>query len=271
MQIFVYAKSGHSRELNRVKRCSAFIKELNKNGLEAMLCTSDFRAGAYAKEYLEISKYTNVDILRNVQNMMQRGDILIYDTDEITPSIKEDIENFCSYSLDLEKTFPSLIDYELFTSPETKKEKALFFGDNDYQDYFLDLVKDSRELSLPLIMGHYFFLGNEKLFKKHFPIIIDEEEYIQTIKETKYLLTASETSILESLSCQNSPVLFLRPDYEYKHLDLIKELNIPIIQKESLEEIEKEFLNIINSYPNINKYNKENLENVIKNISNKFI
>lgn len=70
-------------------------------------------------------------------------------------------------------------------------KKLFSFGDDDYYNIFLALVEKSGEFDINLLMGHYFFLGNEKIFDKHFANVIDEEEYVETIKDSKYLLTAS--------------------------------------------------------------------------------
>ncbi|MEZ4694173.1 MAG: hypothetical protein R2837_09340 [Aliarcobacter sp.] len=37
------------------------------------------------------------------------------------------------------------------------------------------MATNSNKFDINLLMGHYFFLGNEKVFKNHFTNIIDEE------------------------------------------------------------------------------------------------
>ena len=102
-------------------------------------------------------------------------------------------------------------------------------------------------------MGHYFFLGNEKIFVNHFLNIIDEEEYVQTIQNSKYLLSTSLQTALESLSCGNKPVLFRRIDKSYDE-ELIKKLNLPLIQSDNLEELINQFELIIKDYPIITNF-----------------
>ena len=63
-----------------------------------ILCTSDFRAGAFAKEHLGVKKYVNVDVLRNLTNLMQRNDILIYESEEENEQMQQRNKNFCSLS-----------------------------------------------------------------------------------------------------------------------------------------------------------------------------
>ena len=118
---------------------------------------------------------------------------------------------------------------------------------------------------MDLLMGHYFFLGNEKIFKNYFNHVIDEEDYVETIQNSKYLLTASLQTALESISCGNKPVLFKREDKVYNE-ELIKDLNIPCINSNDFNQIVKEFEKIIKNYPKIKNFNNVNLENIVKNI-----
>lgn len=252
MKIYIYAHSGHSHELNRVRRCSIIEKLLEE--LDPLLCTSDFRAGAYAKDMLDIPKYVNIDIIENLPNLMIRGDILIFDSDEPSETLVENMKNFSTLLYEVGKDIPySIIDSSIFNKESSKQEdkKVLFYGDNDYVNNLLKEIDDGLEKSdLSLLLGHYFFLGNERKLEPYFESLIDEEEYIETIRNTKYLLSGNENAVLESLNCGNSPVLFLREDVEYKLLDTIKSLNIPVIENKNLNETIKEFNKIIQDYPN---------------------
>ena len=55
MKIYFYAKSGHTIGLEATKKCATIINIL-KN-FDPILCTSDFRAGAFAKDNLGVKKY----------------------------------------------------------------------------------------------------------------------------------------------------------------------------------------------------------------------
>ena len=253
MQVYLYAKSGHTVGLDATKRCAVianFLKEL-----DPILCTSDFRAGAFAKDNLGVKKYVNIDVVRNLHNMMHRGDILIYETPEVNENMKEEMKEFCTLLYGIgEELNEIIVDESIYTKNKNPTiEKTIFFGDDDYHNLFLGIINDSKKYDINLLMGHYFFLGNEKIFVNHFSNIIDEEEYVQTIQNSKYLLTTSLQTALESLSCGNRPVLFKRIDKSYDE-ELIKKLNLPLIQSDNLEELINQFELIIKDYPIITNF-----------------
>ena len=181
MQVYLYAKSGHTVGLESTKRCAAIANALKE--FNPILCTSDFRAGAFAKENLEVKKYVNIDVLRNLTNIMQRKDILIFDSKEANEDMKSEMKQFCSLLYEIRTDIKEVIvDTTLYTKVTNPTiEKTLFFGDDDYYNLLLDLVKNSNN-DISLLMGHYFFLGNEKIFKNHFSEVIDEEDYVSTIQ-----------------------------------------------------------------------------------------
>lgn len=268
MQVYLYAKSGHTVGLEATKRCAAIANVLKE--FDPILCTSDFRAGAFAKDLLGIRKYVNIDVVRNLHNIMEKRDILIYDTPEANEDMKKDMKEFCTLVYGINNEIEGIIvDTSIYTKQNNPKlEKTIFFGDDDYHNIFLGFVKESEKFDINLLMGHYFFLGNEKIFDKHFSNVIDEEEYVETIKDSKYLLTASLQAALESLACGNKPVLFKREDKVYDD-KLIQELNIPIIDTNSLKELLEKFNSLIDNYPIISNFNVTNIDNIKKEIKEK--
>lgn len=268
MQLYFYAKSGHTVGLEETKKCAAManlLKEFNP-----ILCTSDFRAGAFAKDNFGIKKYVNIDVVRNLHNIMQRGDILIYDTPEVTSEMKEDMKDFCSLLYGINDELSGIIvDTTFYYSQENPTlEKTLFFGDDDYNNQLIEMTKESEKFDINLLMGHYFFLGNEKLFENNFSKVIDEEEYVHTIQNSKYLLTASLQTALESLACGNYPVLFKRFDKNYNE-ELIKNLNLPIIESDNLKDLITKFDKIIKNYPIITNFKITNFDNIVLEIKEK--
>ena len=225
MQVYLYAKSGHTVGLEATRRCAAIANALKE--FKPILCTSDFRAGAFAKDYLGVKKYVNIDVVRNLHNIMQRRDILIYETPEVNEDMRKDMSEFCTLLYGIGKELNEIIvDESIYTKNENPTiEKTIFFGDDDYHNLFLGIIEESKKYDINLLMGHYFFLGNEKIFVNHFSNIIDEEEYVQTIQNSKYLLTASLQAALESLACGNRPVLFKRIDKSYDE-ELIKKTKV---------------------------------------------
>jgi hypothetical protein len=268
MQVYLYAKSGHTIGLDATKRCAAIANALKE--FDPILCTSDFRAGAFAKDNLGIKKYVNIDVVRNLHNIMHRRDILIYDTPEVNEEMKKDMKGFCTFLYEVSVEIDGIIvDESIYSKNQTPNlEKTIFFGDDDYNNLFLEMTKEYDKFDLNLLMGHYFFLGNEKIFNKHFSHVIDEEEYVQTIQNSKYLLTASLQTALESLACGNNPVLFKRVDKSYDE-ELIKELNLPVLEFTNLKDLINQFDSIIKNYPTITNFKIINLDNYISEIKNK--
>lgn len=267
MKIYFYAKSGHTIGLEATKKCASIINILKD--FDPVLCTSDFRAGAFAKDNLGVKKYVNIDVVRNLTNIMQRNDILFYSSDEVNEKMKEDMKDFCSLSYCIDDFEGILVDKSLYTQNENPSlEKTIFFGDDDYYNEFLEMATKSNKFDINLLMGHYFFLGNEKVFKNHFTNVIDEEEYVETIVNSKYLLTASLQTACESIACGNKPVLFKRKDKKYDD-KLISKLNIPVIGSDNLEELVYLFEQVINNYPTLKELELVNLDEVILEINKK--
>ena len=271
MQVYLYAKSGHTIGLEATKRCAAIANALKE--FDPILCTSDFRAGAFAKDLLGIRRYVNIDVIRNLHNIMEKRDILIYDTPEINDNMKKDMTDFCTLVYGIDDEIKGIIvDSSIHNKTDNanlnKLDKTIFFGDDDYNNIFLEMAKESEKQEINMLMGHYFFLGNEKVFLDYFSNVIDEEEYVQTIKNSKYLLTASLQSALESLACGNFPVLFKRFDKNYDE-ELITNLNIPVIKGDNLKQLIENFSVIINNYPNINNFNIISFDTIVKNVKEK--
>jgi len=270
MQLYLYAKSGHNIGLDATRRCAAVAAFLQE--FDPILCTSDFRAGAYAKEHLGIKKYVSVDVLSNLPNIMQRGDILIYDSDEASDFMEKHMRDFCSILYKIGSDIPkNIVNTSLFTPQNnTQNNKAFFFGDDDYNNVLLNLCHKSKQHDLTLLLGHYFFLGNETKLAPFFSLILEEEEYIQTIQNTKYLLSGSVNACLESVYCGNSPVFYARCDKSYLDIELIEQLDIPIISSASLDEIVKEFEHIIHDYPLLNDFQWADVSFMTKEIQDIF-
>ena len=268
MQVYLYAKSGHTVGLEATKRCAAIANVLKE--FDPILCTSDFRAGAFAKDLLGVRRYVNIDVVRNLTNIMEKRDILIYDTPEANDAMRKDMKEFCTLFYGIgEEINGIIVDTSIYSKNENPSiEKTIFFGDDDYNNLFLEMAKDSEKLEINLLMGHYFFLGNEKIFSNHFLYIIDEEEYVQTIQNSKYLLTASLQTAFESLACGNYPVLFKRVDKDYNE-DLISKINIPLIEANNLKQLIEDFELTINNYPIINNFNITPLDNIANDIRQK--
>ena len=266
MQIYIYAKSGHSFGLENVRRASAICNMLQTQ--DPILCTADYRAATYAKAELGVKKGVGIDVIGNLPNVMERGDMLIYDdSGEANETMQKHMQQFCKRIYKIGKDIPKdIVDERYFDRTETKRDKVVFFSDDDYSNWFFNLSLNTKPHTIPLLWGHYFFFKNEKQFENHYEEIIDEEQYKQTIQTTKYLLTSSIHSCLESLASGNFPVYFKRLDKEYiENYELLKKYNIPIIEKEaicSLDPVLDAFEDIIKSYPSVNSIEKFDISKI---------
>lgn len=267
MKVFLYAYSGHAVGLDATRRCSAIAKLLQDRDCDPILCTCDFRAGAYAKETFGIKKYVSVDVLTNLPNIMERGDILIFDSDEASDFTQQHMKEFCTFLYKIPEDIPNtIIDKKLYTKQkEHNIEKLFFYGDDDYSEELLKMTKESSQQDISLLLGHYFFLGNEEELKNCFNSLIDEEDYIKSIQNAKHLLTGSLNACLESIACGNKPVLLKRKDKKYDE-ELIRKLHLPTITSSNLDDIISEFDFIIKKYPKLNRLEEFDIDSIINNI-----
>jgi len=240
MDIYIYAQSGHNFGLENVRRCSALYKKplnqtyilpskqvyhINKDNL--ILATSDFRASTFAKQYLGVYKSVGVDIIQNLPNLMQRGDVLIYDSNEVSPKLKNSMKEFCNEVFAIGQEINEiLVDDNYLQTFNIKREYGFFYGDDDYNDTIFDILDQYYDIDF--LLGHYFFLGNEKKLKKYFHTIYEDEDYFDFITTTKYLITSSIQAALESFYSGNKPIFLPRKDKLY-NLEQLQQLSIPII------------------------------------------
>jgi len=272
MQLYIYAKSGHSFGLENVRRASALYNMLKTEN--PILCTADYRAATFAKAELGVDKGVGIDVIGNLPNVMERGDILIYDdSNEASATMQSHMEEFCKHIYKVGKDIPiDIVDESFFERVESKRDKVIFFSDDDYSNWFLELSEKSTKChDIPMLWGHYFFFKNESRFNKVYNEVIEEEEYKETIQSTKYLLTSSIHSCLESLASGNNPIYFKRLDKQkIENYPLLEKYNIPTIEKENfdtLDDIIDEYEKIIQNYPSINKIAKYDIHLVKSEIS----
>ncbi len=263
MNIYIYTKSGHNIGLEELRRGAVIFNQLKE--CDPILCTSDYRAATFARD-LGVHKGIGIDIIGNLPNLMERGDMLIFDSDEPSDDMREFMSKYCTKLYEVGVDIPkTLVDDKFFEKGDQSIEKAFFFGDDDYKDFLLkEFCKDTKEQNIPLLMGHYFFLGNEDKLKPYFSDIIEEEEYFDTILNTKYLLTSSLNAVFESLASGNLPIFYQRKDKDSKDLELIKEYNIPIASGKNIEAVMNSFEQIILDYPQVKVLEKVDI-NEIKN------
>ena len=266
MNIYIYAKSGHNIGLEQVRRCAVLYKQLKS--CNPIMCTSDYRAATFARD-LGVDRGIGIDIIGNLPNLMERNDMLIFDSDEPSDTMREFMGDYCTHlfevGVDICKT---LVDDKFFQKGDQSILKTFFFGDDDYSDILLkELCNGQDKQNINILMGHYFFLGNDEKLISYFQEIIEEEEYFETILNTKYLLTSSFNAIFESLAAGNYPVFYPRNDKNNENIDLIKKYNIPIVDGKNINQIVNNFNNIIKDYPKIKALKKVDTNKVVDKIS----
>lgn len=255
MELFIYAKSSHRDGLENVRRAAALCNMLEV--CKPTLCTGDYRAASIARETMGVARTMGIDAMGNLPHTMERLDILIYDNEDVTQKMHEEMNSFCSRVYRIGEAIPmDIVEAEYFGTFETKRNKALFFGDDDYKKWFLDFCEGSQKYDFALLNGNYFFLDSAAVLKNSFAEIVDEEEYMQTIQETKYLLSASVQACLESLAAGNAAVYFQRGDKEPQNIALLKKYNIPTASGDTLDAVIESFENIITAYPATNRPEK---------------
>ena len=266
MDLYIYAKSSHRDGLENVRRCSALARMLQE--FKPTLCTSDYRAASIAKDTLGIKRTMGIDAVGNLPHTMERLDMLIYDNDEVTQQMHEQMDAFCTRLYKVGKDIPfDVVDEEFFEPSEIARDKGVFFGDDDYKGWFLNFCEGSALYDVSLLNGNYFFFDSAAKLAKSFKQIEEEEEYIDFIKSTKYLLTASVQAALESLAAGNSPVYFSRGDKELEAEFLIQKYDIPVLKGGDLNALMSAFDAVCEKYPQTKKIEKFDISSIKNEIA----
>lgn len=285
MRYFYYVHTGHRIGLDRFHRAVAIVNELQKEIDITLLC-SDFRIAAEAKEF-GIKRAVGVDVVRNIPQIAQHGDKMIFDSAEANPILLDDMTQFFSSFIRVsDDPEESKHDNECLISPYLEGEGickatiigdhyfeplpktiplAVFFGDDDYEK---DLEKNQelfKPLNAELLMGFYHFLGYEKSLKESFVTIHACEEYDNIIRQTNVLVTSSPQAALQNLAGGGKPIYLQRPDYSQDFIPLFKVLSIPIVEKFSSEELVQGVTAVkSHSYHEIQKGNMKVIEFIRK-------
>ncbi len=245
-RIFYYAHTGHRIGLDRFHRAAAIINALGE--YEITLLTSDYRIAQIAHTY-GIKRSVGVDVIRNIPQIANSGDILIFDSAEANPAMLADMQRFFSVFIRIsdeseEQVYPGeylinpyvkdenccnalAVDPLFFSSQEKKEDSVFFFGDDDYEE---DLFKHKAALAsskLKLLLGFYFFVNYEDKLTDAFTALIEPEEYQETILGAKLFVTCSPIAALQALASGSRPIYLQRADYPKGFLPLFAELKIP--------------------------------------------
>ena len=258
--LFYYANSGHKIGLERVRRGAALLKRLASNGVETQLLVNDFRAGLAAKE-LGVKEYVTVETVQDIDAIAQFGDSIIIDSpeDDHGRLVKycEDFKNVWRFevgsddvSVHGETLFKVeckdescedavIIDDDYFEET-AKEERTLFFlSDADYDKTILSNEAFFKELDMELLLGNYFFVKYEDDLAKLFSTLHEPEEYVDLIKSSSCIVTASAQTALEA-KASGAKVIYLQlSNNDLYPVELLKTYGIDIVNGFDAENVAK--------------------------------
>lgn len=287
MKIYYYIHTGHRIGLDKFRRSVNIINLLNKE-FEVTMLSSDFRIAHVAREF-GIKDSVGIDVIRNIPNIAEHGDKLIFDSDEANPIMLEDMRKFFSTFVRIsddinDKKAPNeflispylqgegvcnaySIDDKFFEQKEKTTELSFFFGDDDYEKDLEKNLSFLDDLNPHLQLGFYYFFDYEDMLKEKFKNIYEFEDYDEMIQNSKVLITASPQAVLENLASGGKPIYIQRTDYNTDFIELFSKLNIPIIRNYDKTElllqletiIEHKYAKLEQSSNKIFKFLKETL------------
>lgn len=248
MRLFYYVHTGHRIGLDRFRRAATIIRALGD--VDITLLSSDFRIASQAKEY-GIARAVGVDVVRNIPQIAHNGDAIIFDSAEINPVLLDDMTRYFSTFIrvsddpDAQKHQDELlvspylegegiftgvvVDDACFEAREKTIARALFYGDDDYEEDLAGHQQVFADLQLQLLEGFYWFYGYADKLRESFGPLHEEEVYEEVITRTDMLVTASPQALLENLAGGGHPVYLQRPDYPADFIPLFKAFGVPVV------------------------------------------
>jgi len=246
---YYYVHTGHRIGLDRFRRACTIMRLL-KNEDITLLC-SDFRIAQIAHEF-GVEKAVGVDVVRNIPQITNHGDRLIFDSAEANPIMLEDMRNYFSKFvrisddaedkkadneflispyLEEEGILNTLvIDDKYFIEEEKTIDVSFFFGDDDYDKQLEKNLSLLDGVDASLLLGFYYFFDYEDMLKEKFKRHFEFEDYDYVIKKSKTLVTASPQAVLENLASGGKPIFIQRRDSSEDFLEIFKKLSIPIVE-----------------------------------------
>lgn len=249
MRLFYYVHTGHRYGLDRFRRACSVIRMLE--GADITLLTSDFRIASLAREF-GVKRAVGIDVVRNIPQIAQMGDKIIFDSDEHNPTMLSDMTGFFSTFIRIsdnpedtkhpkEKLVSPYLSGEgichavmcdplYFDATPKTIERSLFFGDDDYDTLLLEHLKAFAPLGLELGLGFYYFLDYEQKIASAFTKLHESDAYDTLVTQSALLLTASPHAALASLAGGGRPIFLQRPDKFADFKPLCKRLGIPYLE-----------------------------------------
>ena len=248
MRLFYYVHTGHRIGLDRFRRAATIIRALGD--VDITLLTSDFRIAQEARHF-GVKRSVGIDVVRNIPQIAHYGDKIIFDSDEMNPTMHQDMVKFFSTFIRVtDDPNATQLEGELLISPYLEGEgicqgiavderyfeqkpktikNTFFFGDDDYEEDLLSNIDMFAQLEAELIVGFYFFLDYEAKIAPSFTKEHEFEDYDEVLQVSNVFVTCSPQAVLESLASGGRPIYVQRPDYVRDFLPLFESLNIPIV------------------------------------------
>lgn len=286
MQKFYYAQTGHRIGLDRFRRALAVLNTLKDDDI-TLLC-SDFRIAHEARS-MGVKNSVGIDVVRNIVNIANRGDKLIFDSDEANPIMLEDMRSYFStfirisdnpsdkradneflisaYYKDELTCNCTIVDDKYFKQFDKTIDIGFFFGDDDYEKDLMKHINFIEDIDAVLLLGYYYFLDYEDELKQRFKKTYEFDDYDDFITSCNILITASAQAVLQCLASGGTPIYFQREDYSTKYFELFKSLNIPTINNYNKDKLNKILKNPKNYNPRKIYQNCEMLSAYMRNIS----
>ncbi len=248
--LYYYANSGHKIGLERVRRGAALLKRLESNGVATQLLVNDFRAGLAAKD-LGVKEYVTIETIQDIDAIAEAGNSIIIDSSEDDRGrlVKycSDFKNVWRFEHDPSDTsvhgetlFRSgcmdescvdavMVDDDYFEET-AKEERTLFFlGDADYDKTILSNEAFFKTCDMELLLGNYFFVKYEDDLAKLFSTLHEPEEYMDLIKSSSCIVTASAQTALEA-KVSGAKVIYLNiSKNDLYPVELLKTYGIDIV------------------------------------------
>jgi len=286
MNIYYYIHTGHRIGLDRFRRACTIIRLLKD--VDITLLCSDFRIAQVASEF-GVEKSVGIDVVRNIPQISHNGDKIIFDSEEANPIMLEDMRKYFSSFIRISDKIDDkkekneflispylngadiynlvVVDDKYFEKEEKTIELSFFFGDDDYDKQLEKNFSLLDGLNPDLLLGFYYFFDYEDMLKEKFPNNYEFEEYDEIIKKSKVLITASPQAALENLASGGKPIFIQREDYPKDFQELLKKLNIPIVEKYENRQLltilrgleNHEYYKVEHNSKKLSKFIKENL------------
>ncbi len=247
MTIYFYAKTDNRLGLDRLRRTAALAKELQKTH-EVYLMTTEFRSATYAKRELGIKKAVGLEDFRNIGTICERGDIIVYDSDEHNERIHREMIDYFGHFFRISydpKDLPKegeilispyvvganvingiLVDMDFFEQGSKEISRLFFYGDDDYNKGLLDIAPKLSSFDFELLEGFYFFVNMEEKLRPYFRAIHSYEEYGEAIKRANLCLSASGQSALEVAAGGAKVIYMQREDKDEEYVPLLERVGV---------------------------------------------